>query len=139
MKSVLKSMLMLSLLLLSACGPSKENLMQSTLHAYGKAIRWGELEIAMGYIAPEYLEENPVGRIELARFKHLKVTHYREMQSVPGPDENSFIQVVRIRVVNIHTQRERDLLDRQLWKFDPEAKRWWNWSGLPEFAPRSGT
>jgi len=49
-----------------------------------------------------------------------------------SPDGMTLEQNVELRLVNRHTQVERTLLDRQRWRFDPIAKRWWQESGLPD-------
>ena len=47
-------------LLLAACVPSKkEKDLDSRLLQYEQMIRWSQWDGAAGYIAPEYLEENP--------------------------------------------------------------------------------
>jgi hypothetical protein len=59
------------------------------------------------------------------------VTDYRA-GDVQFVDELHIMQVVRMEVVNNHTQKARAVVDRQSWRYDPVAKRWWLTSGLPD-------
>jgi hypothetical protein len=62
----------------------------------------------------------------------VRVTGYDDGAG-PVPDgENEVRQVVQIGLVNINTQSERTVVDRQTWRYDPEKKRWWLMSGLPD-------
>jgi len=40
-------------------------------------------------------------------------------------------------VVNRNTQSERSFTDKQTWRWDAVAKRWWLMTGLPDFTARS--
>ncbi len=128
------SLICMLTLLLSACTPSRENAQFSTLTAYGNAIRWGEFDAAARYIAPEYLVEHPITRLELERFEHVRISRYAEKSVLPGPDEFTIYQTAEISLVNRHTGVERDIVDRQTWKYDPLAKRWRLWSSLPDIS-----
>lgn len=118
-------------LMLTACGPSKKDSQYSVLMGYGKAIRWGEISMAAAYLAPEYLEKNPIHPLEMSRWQQVKVTHYSESQAILE-NEDTLRQTVSFSVVNRHTGVERQLVDHQLWKYNHENKRWWLWSGLPK-------
>jgi hypothetical protein len=43
------------------------------------------------------------------------------------------VQVVRIDYLHEDTQSVNTLMDRQVWRYEPEAKTWWLYSGLPAF------
>ena len=47
-----------------------------------------------------------------------------------GDDEVQ--QTVRISFANVHTQAERSIVARQVWRYDDKAKHWWLESGLPD-------
>jgi hypothetical protein len=47
------------------------------------------------------------------------------------PDE-SVAREIELRVVNRHTQAERTVRVRETWRYDEEAKRWWQTEGLPK-------
>jgi len=46
--------------------------------------------------------------------------------------DNEVQQTVKINVINVHTQVERSIVARQLWRWDDKAKHWWLESGLPD-------
>ena len=106
-----------------------------SLYLYASAIRWSDFEGAMGFIDPEVLAKKPPSGVELARLAQLQVTGYHVQRSTQV-SEDRLEQVVEIRVVNRNTQVERSVADRQQWRWDKDAKRWWLTSGLPDLAPR---
>ena len=75
--------------------------------------------------------------LEMAKgFVSAKLTHQRALlqrhnREAPQPE---IAQVVEIGVVNEHTQTERAVVDRQRWRWDKQAKRWWLMTGLPAIA-----
>lgn len=111
--------------------------MTSNTWAYGNAIRWGSIDEAMQFIAPEYLKEHPVSRLELERFKHVKFSRYMERSTELSPDGQTMLQNVEISVINIHTQHERSFVDHQTWKWNEQLKRWQLWSGLPDITRKN--
>jgi hypothetical protein len=40
-------------------------------------------------------------------------------------------QNVRISLTNLHTQSVRTIVDRQVWRYDPEKGKWWLETGIP--------
>lgn len=125
-------MLIATLLLLGACATHKqETLLEQTLDAYEAEIRWGDIGAAMRYIDPELLKENPPSELQLARYQQVRVSGYDELDTEVVSD-TEIRQRVRIRLINVHTQVERSVMDEQVWRFDPVAERWWLQSGLPE-------
>jgi hypothetical protein len=101
------------------------------LMKYASAIRWTEFEMAWGYLAPEYREENPLTELEKERFKQIQITGY-EVKSMDVMPDGTVEQVVEIRLVNRNTQAERTFMDIQIWRYDLKAKRWWLTTGLPK-------
>jgi hypothetical protein len=47
-------------------------------------------------------------------------------------NDNEVSQIVEIGLVNINTQAARSIIDKQLWRYDAKANRWWLVSGLPD-------
>lgn len=124
------------LALLAACaqrGPD-QRMLRDALFDYSSAIRWGELDAALGHLDPVYREEHPLGSIERRRIEQLQVSGYY-VRSSSQDSEGRLHQVVEIRVVNRHTLQERSITDRQTWRWDAEQSRWWLTTGLPDFAP----
>ncbi len=124
-------------LLLAGCatrGPDMHQL-DRALYTYAGAIRWGEIDVAAGFIDPALAERHAWSDIQRQRYEQLQVTGYSVQGKQPVSD-GELLQVVEIRVVNRHTQAERSIVDRQRWRWDADAKRWWLSSGLPDFSPR---
>ena len=48
-----------------------------------------------------------------------------------------YTQRVELRIVDQDTQAERTKTDRQSWRYDAAAKRWWLTSGLPKLDCRA--
>ena len=47
-------------------------------------------------------------------------------------DPLTYSQRVELRIIDRDTQTERIKTDRQNWRYDALAKRWWLTSGLPK-------
>lgn len=118
--------------LLSGCNTKADkDLLQTTLENYAATIRWGNFEDAVGYVDPETLKAHPLSALDLARYHQVRVTAYNEQPYKPV-GEMEARQVVEIGIVNNNTQVMRSFVDRQLWRYDEKAKRWWLVSGLPD-------
>lgn len=123
--------------LLASCASnpmhSKEDLLTETLRSYAATIRWGDVARAQAFIEPKVLAEHPPSALDLARFQQVQITGYTEQPPVSS-GENEVHQIVEIGLVNINTQAARSVVDRQTWRYDEAAKRWWLVSGLPAIA-----
>jgi hypothetical protein len=120
------------MLVLTACGSvgGKRSPRDAMLYEYVSTIRWSDFDRAVGFVDPKTLEADPIESIELERYKQFQVTGYQVRTGVE-PVQGRYEQVVEIRMINRHTQAEKMLLDRQVWRWDEEAGRWWLSSGLP--------
>ena len=119
--------------LLSACPQSKEDKdLSETLLQYDTVIRWAQWDAAVDFIAPEYLEEHPITRLDLDRLRLFRVTQYAVRSAIPVDEGNGLIQVVEIKMFNKNQARERTVIDEQYWKYDEEITRWQLHSGLPD-------
>ena len=128
-----RAWLLLVLCLLAGCAGERksQNLLQVALYDYAGAIRFSDFNGAATFLDPQVLAQDPLTELELQRLQQVQITGYRVLGSEqPAPDEAR--QVVEIRLINKHTQVERNLIDRQRWRFDAEQKRWWLVSGLPD-------
>lgn len=123
-------------LLLAGCASTTPDrrALDDALYDYASAIRWGELDAALSHVDPDYLAAHPLDSIERARFQQLQVSGYYVRQNSQDA-EGRVHQLVEIRLVNRHTQTERSVVDRQTWRWDAEAKRWWLTTGVPDLAP----
>ena len=124
--------LALGLAACSAYQHSNEDLMlDATLRSYANALRWGEIDQAVGFISPADLEAHPIPDLEMERYRQVRIVGYQE-QGVQRIDQEHARQTVSIEVVNQHTQVARNLVDHQEWRYDPVTKHWWLTSGLPK-------
>jgi hypothetical protein len=121
-------------LLMVACA-STSNLDKSrsdALKQYEAMIRWSEWDGAVNFIAPDYLEANPISRLDLDRLRLFKVTSY-VVRSTQLYDEGlTMTQVVEIRLFHKSQAVERSVMDEQLWRYDEERQAWLLHSGLPD-------
>jgi hypothetical protein len=108
-----------------------------TLMAYGNAIRWGDIQQALPFIDPETLKQHPITPLDLQRYKQVRFVSYIEQKPIPE-GEHQVRQVVKIALLNINTQTERDIVDNQLWRYDETTHHWHNVSGLPDITQARG-
>jgi hypothetical protein len=120
-------------LLLSSCATSgkPKRILQETLINYASAVRWSGFEQALAFMDPEVLKAHPPSKLELERFRQVRVTFYHD-QPAQNVSETEVTQIVEIGIVNEHSQSERSVIDRQRWRWDEPAKKWWLVSGLPD-------
>jgi len=119
--------------LLTACPQSKENKdLEDTLTQYETLVRWAQWDAALDFLAPDYLEEHPVSRLDLDRLRLFTVTNYTVRSAIQTDEGKGLIQTVVIKMFNKNQARERTIEDEQHWKYDEEFKRWQLHSGLPD-------
>lgn len=122
-------------LLVAACSATTSGMEKSrgeALEQYEAMIRWSEWDGAVNFIAPEYLEEHPISRLDLERLRLFRVTAYT-VRSTQLYDEGATVtQVVEIKLFNKSRAVERAIMDEQVWRYDAEAERWLLHSGLPD-------
>lgn len=136
MRRVLTVLVPLCALMLAGCATDKRSdVLTTTLNAYQHAVRWDGFAAAAKFIEPKVLEEHPLTPIEISRFDQYRVTDYDEGQGAVPAGENEVRQVVTINLINIHSQAERTVIDRQTWHYDGKG-HWWLTSGLPDLAPK---
>lgn len=118
---------------LGGCASNERALdLATTLEQYDKRIRWGDFPGAVGFLEPETRPDEARLRFLLERFSHVQVSGYAPLGLLPSEEEEQVVRQMELRVVNRHTLRERVVEDRQEWRYDEEAERWWLVSGLPE-------
>ncbi|MDX1554663.1 MAG: hypothetical protein R3212_01420 [Xanthomonadales bacterium] len=107
------------------------------LEQYESMIRWSQWDGAVNYIAPEYLEENPITRLDLERLRLFRVTAYTVRSTQVYDEGKTLTQGVEIRLFHKSQAVERTIYDDQLWKYDEEAQVWMLHSGLPDPTQRN--
>lgn len=108
----------------------KDKLMDQVLLDYASTLRWGGFEQAISFIDPAVREANPIASVDLNRYRQVRISYYHSQS--PVTVSKTEIQVLaEIGIINNHSQAERVVVDRQTWRYDEKAKRWWLMSGLP--------
>lgn len=126
-------LLCLLTLLLSGCASDQRSqALTTTLNAYANAMRWGDFQSCLQFIDPAVRKDLTPSSLELARYSQYKVSGYDDTQGPVANGENQVQQLVQVNIVNVNTQAERTVMDRQVWRYDPEKKRWWLTTGLPD-------
>lgn len=122
-----------ALLALAGCFQAKNNalLLDDTLASYASAVRWGDIEGALSFVDPEVLKAHPVTKLDLERYHQVQITTYNDQPPVRIND-TEVRQIVEIGLVNTNTQAARSIVDKQVWRLDEKANRWWLMSGLPD-------
>jgi hypothetical protein len=119
----------------AAVSGNEQKLLDETLDSYAAVIRWGNFEEAIAFVDPATLKAHPITALDLQRLHQVQVSGYNA-QTVRHVGEHEIRQPVEIELVNVNTQSARSILDTQIWRFDPVAKRWWLESGLPDITAR---
>jgi hypothetical protein len=99
---------------------------------YESIIRWSQWDAAADFIAPEYLEDNPITRLDLDRLRLFKVTSYVIRSTGVYDEGKTARQTVEIKMFNSRQGRERTIIDEQVWRYNEEYERWQLHSGLPD-------
>ena len=102
------------------------------LKQYESIVRWSEWDGAVNFLAPAYLVEHPVSRLEMERLHMFKVTNYTQRSFAVYDEGMSAMQTVEIKMFNSTQAVERTIIDEQVWRYDPELKTWLLHSGLPD-------
>ncbi len=121
--------------LLGACATKGgDNIkLDAALFNYAGAIRFSDLERAYEFVDPKLRVEKPISRLEWERYAQVQFTGYLVKAKEPA-GQGEVCQLVEVRLINRHTQVERTLLVRELWRWDAEVKRWWLTTGLPDIS-----
>jgi len=120
-------------LALAGCTSNQiEKSRSETFKQYETLIRWSQWDAAADFLAPEYLEEHPISRLDMDRLRLFRVTAYT-LRSTGLYDEGlTARQVVEIKMFNANQAVERTIVDQQEWRYHEEFKRWLLHSGLPD-------
>jgi hypothetical protein len=130
--------IMLVVIFLVLCLPSClppagiESSRDDRLKQYESIVRWSEWDGAVTFLAPVYLEEHPVSRLEMERLHMFKVTNYTQRSFALYDEGMTAVQTVEIKMFNSTQAIERTITDEQVWRYDPELKTWLLYSGLPD-------
>jgi hypothetical protein len=133
MRRVLSFFALAGLLALAGCATQKRaDTLNTTLTAYASTIRWGDFQSATIFLDPKTRADQLPSALDLARYKQVQVSGY-DAGNGPIPDgENQVRQIVHINLINVSSQSERSIIDRQTWRYDETTGHWWLTSGLPD-------
>jgi hypothetical protein len=139
MKTLARTLLLLGIAaLLSGCPQTKEEKgLSETLQQYETIVRWAQWDAAVDFLAPEYLAEHPLKRLDLDRLRLFRVTQYVVRSAAPLDNGNELLQSVEIRMFNKNQAKERTIIDEQHWKYNDQTERWQLHSGLPDPTQRN--
>lgn len=135
MSKVPRILLLVCLLLLSAtalaAGKGRTRGLEEAQYAWSAAVRWGDFEGAWNLVAPQERQAHPLSDIDFSRYKQVQVSTYRDLGS-RALEDGTVEREIEIGVVNRNTMVERTVRFREHWQYDPQAKAWWQVSGLPD-------
>jgi len=102
-----------------------------TFKQYETIVRWSQWDAAADFIAPEYLTEHPITRLQMDRLRLFRVTAYTVRSTGVFDEGMTARQVVEIKLFNANQAVERSIIDEQEWRYHEDVKRWLLHSGLP--------
>ena len=118
---------------LAACIPNPvEKSRGETFKQYETIVRWSQWDAAADFIAPEYLVEHPITRLELDRLRLFRVTAYTVRSTAMFDEGLTARRVVEVKLFNANQAIERTIIDEQEWRYHEDVKRWLLHSGLPD-------
>lgn len=124
-------LLCLALLGTSACQSLSERrqttLLQDTLSRYEATMRWGDPAQARRFGSSDS------GSSQQTLSPDLRITGYQVLQGPGMVDAQQVVQAVAIEYVFESTQQVRELVDQQVWRYDPSTESWYRQSPFPEF------
>jgi hypothetical protein len=124
---------MLCAVVIAACtGNQIDQSCGEAFKQYETIVRWSQWDAAADFIAPEYLAENPISRLEMDRLRLFRVTSYTVRSTGVYDEGMTAQQVVEIRMFNKNRGIEKTILDQQEWRYNEASKRWLLHSGLPD-------
>ena len=121
-------------LLLTACATTSgiDKARTEALEQYESMIRWSQWDGAVNFIAPGYLEEHPITRLDLDRLRLFRVTAYTVRATQLYDEGMTMTQAVEIKLFHKSQAVERTIIDEQLWRYDEARQSWLLHSGLPD-------
>ncbi len=105
--------------------------LEAALKIYANAVRWNDFEKARESVDPLVRPPGGFSDADEAYYKQFQVSGYL-LKSAERPDPQTYSQRVELRIIDVASQTERTQTDRQTWRYDAVAKRWWLTSGLPK-------
>ena len=114
---------------------AKDEARDETLGSYASTLRFGDFAGAWQFVDPKVRAEHPLDAAARKRYSAVEVGGY-ETDGPSAIDANTIRQTAQISLIVKSSQASYDVVDHQTWKYDPESKRWWLESGLPDITPQ---
>lgn len=128
-KIIITSILFLLASNLTGCATKdKGQIFQSTLRAYERVLRWGDIPKTNEFRKEPVLFTSA----DKKRFKSIKVTDY-DTQQIEPDGELTMNVTVQIRYYNEEYMREKSIEDNQRWHYEKEKQLWYISSPMPKF------
>jgi len=113
---------------------AKDQARDETLAHYAATLRFGDFAGAWQFVDPKVRAKHPLDAAAKKRYNAVQVGGY-ETDGPSAIDANTIEQTVQISLIVKSSQSAYDIVDHQTWKYDPDTKRWWLESGLPDLTP----
>lgn len=113
---------------------AKDSARDETLGSYASTLRFGDFASAWQFVDPKIRADHPLDAAAKKRYNAIQVGGY-ETDGPTAVDANTVKQTAQISLIVKSSQTSYDVVDHQVWKYDPESKHWWLESGLPDIAP----
>ena len=124
--------LLLALLpgLADARADKTDKALQASLKMYAQAVRWNDFAAAAEALDPALRAPEGFSEDDEAYYTRFQISGY-SLKSGARSGPFDYSQRVELRSIDVASQTERVKTDRQTWRYDAAAKRWWLTSGLP--------
>ena len=109
---------------------ASEKTLQASLKRYAQAVRWNDFAAASESVDPALRAPEGFSEDDEAYYKRFQISGY-SLKTGARSGETEYSQRVELRIIDVASQTERVKTDRQTWRYDAAAKRWWLTSGLP--------
>ena len=111
------SLFVLAVLVLASCSSNQVDKSRGeAFKQYETIIRWSQWDAAADFIAPEYLEEHPISRLDMDRLRLFKVTSYTVRSAAVFDEGMTARQEVEIKLFIANQAVERTSIDQQEWR-----------------------
>lgn len=133
--SLLRYTMLLVCILLVGCAAlstrSKADRFHNAVNGYNSLIKWGDMQTASKYIVnkgqlPKYIDSS--------KMKHVRVVSFEVKHTALSADKRSAHVVVEFLYTHDYRPATYRLVDRQRWRFYPNAKVWRVEGNLPVFS-----
>ena len=133
MAKILSYIILMALLVAGCASVSEMRRMdefEQIAKSYEHAIRWSDFESASAFLKDQ---ENPTLPAQIERLKQYQVTSYTVKQFLPSADKSQVIVFASVQYFSKNGLIVKNLIHRQLWKYDMDRESWLLTSGLPDF------